>query len=511
MDKGIEKAVLGIRYLIKYAKNSNEAYFPIIKDCAKEIRLWCLLTLFSNNMDDLWEGVPDFLLDDIFKMKEIETNNGFLYYGRGYDSQSSLTVQKEFKRIRDKLSHMDFSYHDDMIYLNDEAKTSFDVSWLECLVLTTIANFRNDLKKGMSDIANFSFLPNIPNLVKDFSFFWSLGLVQFFEVTLLNGNKDAWAKHFARTQIPAERYTFDLIFAAVKREVGGQRINLDVTLDELKKEIEQIFKRIEQKYNNFIKLELINTQEFDHITSDEAFKKLSFKGSQQYLINKLKLKDANFYNSIITQNIINILNDFQADYFDQDKLYLLRDAEAFLLKVYANILFSCVYVRRDNDWDLKRSLHTDFSFTTQFIHASHVYEDYLKRLNRALKEAREHQARGEYQMYIEKFIYYYTKLYEEALNNEVDKRLFWNIRNAIVHDQVEFKDGKVRLYITGRNIQVKHFQKKTQKWVDKEITNHQVIWEMTMSKDEFLNMMDKLFGWEQIPIQINISKYRRYK
>ena len=57
-EQGISKAALGLRYLIKYANHPNEAYFEVIKTCEAEIKLWSLITLFSNNMDDLWENVP---------------------------------------------------------------------------------------------------------------------------------------------------------------------------------------------------------------------------------------------------------------------------------------------------------------------------------------------------------------------------------------------------------------------------------------------------------------------
>lgn len=85
------------------------------------------------------------------------------------------------------------------------------------------------------------------------------------------------------------------------------------------------------------------------------------------------------------------------------------------------------------------------------------------------------------------------------------------LRNAIIHNQVEFSGSKMRLYITGSNIHLKHYQKKKKEWVDKEFRNNRVIWEMIIDKEEFLRLMDKLYELENIQFQINISKYMRKK
>ena len=155
-QKGIEKAVLGIRYLLKYVNQPNMSYFSVIKECTQEIKLWSLLTFFSNNMDDLWKDVPDFLLEDLFLMRKVETVEGIIDYGRGYHSSSFLPFKDEFKRIRDLLSHMKFIYQDPMVYLEDEYHTSFDVAWLENFVLSTVSNSKNGFQKGMSDIVLFN-------------------------------------------------------------------------------------------------------------------------------------------------------------------------------------------------------------------------------------------------------------------------------------------------------------------------------------------------------------------
>ena len=511
MNQGIKKSVLGIRYLIKYAMQPNAAYFPVIKDCAKEIKLWCLITLFSNNMDELWECVPDFIFEDLFLMKKIDTTVGVLKYGRGYSSESILPYRLEFKRIRDHLSHMNFTYENGIIYLQDDAHTWFDLQWLEKLVLCTIANDKGKFKKGMSDIAVLSFIPKNKETLFDFDEYWKMGLVKFYKITLLSGSKMTLANYFKNSGIPEERYTFDLLFSSVKYKIGTSSINTNNSLQGLIKELQLLFESIEKHYGNYIKLELIPTPDFQDVFLDQGFKELSFQGKQQYLINKLKLQETVTYNSIITHNILDILNSLEEGVLNQDQLYILRDAIDYLLKVYANILFSKVYSNKDYDIDLKHAIQKEFLLDMHYVYAKNVYQEYLHVLNRAYMEAKEYSCDYSYIRNIASLSSQYSKLLDDVLNNDVDKHMFWNFRNAIIHNQILFSDSSVRLYITGSNIRIKHYQKKKKEWVDKEFRNKRVIWEMKVSKDEFLRLMDKMYELEGIPIKINISKFVRKK
>ena len=98
-EQGISKATLGLRYLIKYAHHPNEVYFEVIKNCEEEIKLWSLMTLFSNNMDDLWEGVPEFIFHDIFTMQKLETLKGVLEYGEAIILILILVLKNSLKLL----------------------------------------------------------------------------------------------------------------------------------------------------------------------------------------------------------------------------------------------------------------------------------------------------------------------------------------------------------------------------------------------------------------------------
>lgn len=508
-EQGTSKAVLGFRYLIKYVNHPNEAYFEVIKTCEAEIKLWSLITLFSNNMDDLWEGVPEFIFHDIFTMQEIETPKGVLEYGTGYRSKSNLSFKEQFKIIRDKLAHGNFTYQDGTIYIEDGCDTSFDLKWLEKLVLSTIANTKNDLKKGMNDIAIFSLMLDGKN--NDFGELWNSNCIYLYRVTLLTNNKDALADYFIDAKINRERFTFDLLFNAVKYKLSTYRLNSSLFFANPISYLQKIFKDIEDYFGGFVKLELVSKKKLDDWINLSGFENLSFNGKLQYLINKLKLLDSYSYNSILVMNLFQVLDNLNNGVCDVDTLFILRDAGDFFLKVYANILFSGIYEKQDNDLELKEYLYANFQFDTHFVHAKNIYKDYIKAIKRCYDEVCNYDGPKEYKTYLLSLINHYTNMLEDVIENHHDKNLFRNIRNAITHNQVEFQGEMVRLYVTGRDIPLKHFNKKKGEWVTKEFKNNRIIWEMIIGKEEFLRLIDQLYEFANIPTSINISKYVKRK
>lgn len=501
-EMGIDKAALGIRYLIKYGNRPNSAYFSIIKDCIPEIKLWSLLTLFQNNIDDLWQNVPDFIFEDIFLMRKIDTDKGVLDYGRGYFSKSPLSYREQFKRIRDKLAHNHFSYQDGMIYLEDNCDTYFDITWLEQLVLCTISNVKNDFRKGMSDVTTLSFIPKTEIETADFKKCVENGWLFLCKVTLLTNNKSSITELF-KCNIPPERCTFDLIFNSIKQQL---LTSYSCT------SLNEIIQKIMNNYHHLVELELIPFQyeSYYDLLEDETFNQFSLQGQLKYYINRLKLEDVYCGNSIILMNLFDILDASLKDIYDPEKMLILRDAVPFLLKVYACIL-SSFYANRDYDVRLKEEIVEQFGMDVHFVHAKRVYKEYIKVIKRAYEEACCYGGGREWKLRLVNLLQQYTVLLDEALGNEVSKRLFWNIRTAIIHNQIEFSQSQVRLYITGSNLHLKRFSKKKSEWVFKDFKNDNVIWELIMDQEQFLVMLDYLFIREGVPIQINISKYVRRK
>ena len=496
---GEAKAALGIRYLLKYANKPNPIYLEVIKESRDEVKLWCLLTLFNNNMDGLWENVPNFVLEKVFLDLTPE---------RIYHSLSKLGLKEQFKKIRDKLAHKSFRFQDGYIYIGDDEETYFNLNWFSDLVLSTVANCRGELKKGMSDIVNLSFVPKNKDDTMDFKEAWDLGYILFCQVKLMSSNASLMASYLNNPNIPSEKYTFDLIFLNVQREIGKFSLSLTKEVQDVWRQFKDYLQKIQNDFGNFISLEILDKEKLNINLNSDGFEALSYEGKLQYLINKIRLKDIYSGNAIFVNAILKVLD---GDGCDVDDIYILRDLKDYLLKVYANILFAGVYVYADSDGDLKKYLALNFSFDAHFVHAKNIYKDYIKAIKRSYEEVCLYKGPEEYKNYLLGLIRNYTNLLDEVLKEEDDKRLFWNIRTAIVHNQIEFLENKVRMYITGRDIHLKHYQKKKQTWVDKEFKNKRVIWEMEIDKDEFIRMMDKLYELANIPIQTNISRLVRKK
>ena len=87
---GISKAALGVRYLLKYIETGNQEYFNIVMDCINEVELWCLITSYCNNIDELFDIVPDFVLDNIFTTRVPEDLTFEEAFGKGFKSNSNL-------------------------------------------------------------------------------------------------------------------------------------------------------------------------------------------------------------------------------------------------------------------------------------------------------------------------------------------------------------------------------------------------------------------------------------
>ena len=69
---GVDKASLGARYLLNYITTKNEAYLDVVKNCLKEIEFWALLMHFCNNMNELFDNIPESILTNVFCQKKIE-------------------------------------------------------------------------------------------------------------------------------------------------------------------------------------------------------------------------------------------------------------------------------------------------------------------------------------------------------------------------------------------------------------------------------------------------------
>jgi len=506
----IDKAALGIRYLIKYIENGRIENFKVVKNCLNEVKLWILITFFTNNMDSLAQDVPDYLLEDIFLMRPLvvgKTKNEVdnLEYGDGFSSVSNLTFKEQFKLIRDCLSHSMFSFSKNLIYVNNGKgyKAVFDILWLEKLTTVILANNRFDLKKGMSDISIMSLVPEGDYSTEQFINFCNKGLIQLYKVTSLTSNKETILNAIKIDYIELDRCNFELIFQTALYLMQKNKIDINLSINEALKEIKSYFKSIETFFGNYIKLDLIPLNITNDILNNSDFQKLSYIYKLRYLINSAKFQDPVRYNSVIVYYLLNLLEKINNDNIQEQDLFILNDAYNFLLKVYANIYFSGL----NNNFPISMDYLNSLNVNCRFVHAKNIYKEYLKVLNRSLKDLNTYGGPVGSKNHVLNEIKNYLKYLDEANMDLAYKDFNWKMRNSVVHDQVQFIDDSIRFYTTGRNIKVKVYSKKNNEWVYKDFANNKPIWEMIIDKKVFLAFLDDLFLKNNFEINVNISKY----
>lgn len=503
---GINKAALGIRYLLKYIETGNQECFNIVMDCINEVELWCLITSFCNNIDELFDIVPDFVLDNIFTTRNIEGLTFAESYGKGFKSNSNLKSKEQFIKIRGLLSHGKFKYEKEMITVSDEKYTAtFDIKWLKRLTLATLSNEKLGLKKGMSDISIMS-LVNNPNIkAEELKECIDKGLIQFYKITSLTGNKETIVSSMTSKVISSDESTFETIFQTAITIMRKNKLSIFNTLDENKRELNKYYKEIEKFFGNKVKVEDTPIKISDELIHDEDFIKLSLEDKLKYLVRIAKLDDPVRYNGTMLRNLLELFEEFKNGNIPDFNIYALKDSKNFLIKVYANIFFTGT-VNKNAD-----TIAKNHNCEARYVYADKIYGEYLKVLRRSYKELEEYNGSNFSKNYILDLLEQYSKLLEEVTEEDAYNSFSWKMRNSIIHNQVEFKDGFVRFYNTGKTIKVNHFSKKSKTWEIKEFSNKRTIWEMTCSTQDLKDLLDELFTKSGIEINVNISKYTKRK
>ena len=507
MDLGIDKAALGVRSLIKYLENERLENFLVVKNCIPEIKLWLLITFYGNNIEYLGNDIPEKYLEDAFLMKPLLLeNNQILTYGKGIHTNSTLNYKEQFKLIRDALAHKTFTVKKNMIYIDKtEYKAIFDIEWLEKLTFMVLASNRYLLKKGMSEYAFITLTPKNVKEKINFADLLHAGFIYIYRVTCATNNPETLRDVLGYKDLTLEECNFEYLLHLIQLEISSRSISFKLAPDEVEKKIRKYFQEIEEKYHHLIKLDLFNVDITGELIENANFQELSYDDKINYLVNSLQLEEPLRYNSIISKYLLDLLKKIEeGKELDNKDTFKMRDTFLMLFKVYANLCFNGL---SNLDYFLTDEYLNKYGVKTRYVHAKNIYKEYLRVLNRSLKELKEHQGSPYSINYIiEQIEFYETKL-EEALNGEINKNFSWNMRTSVVHDQVEFFKDYIRFYTTGRNIKVNHYNKKKETWEFKDFINTKPIWEMVISNDKFVDLLDDLFAKKGIEVKVNISKY----
>lgn len=486
VDEYVSKGIIGLRYLIKYMESGSEEDYNIVQNNLSYVKLWLIIIFFANNTDTLGDDIPDNVLKSIFNMEDLLTPDGTPIpnlYGEGYKTSESLSYKKQFMLIRNTLSHLNFTFYEPIVYLEDgmEFKTLFDIKWLETLGLVAISTGKYALKKGMSDVCLIGCVKNESYTHEQFLELIEKNLLGFYKVTALTNSKEAYANLIEGNTKNAQYYTFYIVTNTVKKimEVSHARGSSFK---------EGLFKDVEKLLKNKVKLEFIKVNTNDEVFSNPEFIELPFYDKLQYLIDKYQSDNPTKYNSISLNGLLSFFKKYESgDVTLKDKMSF-KDTYDFLVKAYANAVFSSSRFYKKSDGIIDK-----YNFECRYVHASNVYHDYIKVLRRYYKELLEHGGSLSDRKDVLSLIdSYNNSLLDIEEGKDPIAEFYQFMRHAIIHNHIEYIGDNIRFFVTGTNLELKHYHKKSKTWVDKEFINKQPIWEFVINKYDFLSLLDDI-------------------
>lgn len=501
-----EKGALGIRYLIKYINNRNSAYLDVVKDNVNEIRFYAYLMLFCNNMDELYENIPELLLQDVFKcvpIKYIKYVNGIqensVYeYGLGYSSNYHGLYHNELKLIRNALAHGDFTFDGKMININDGSfKCHFDLKWFRSLVSISLSSNKITIKKGAIDYSIIGRDDYRKYQCCDLENLFKQGKLSVLKFTCVaSSSKDV------ENKLNISDLSFDVLMT----------VYLNILTEKLKEgyNIKDAIKIMHPAFSGILKVEIVPINSKSLYSSD--FYNLSIEEGINYLINELGRNTRIAKNTIDVKTIDNILDKLvNNDSFSASLEYELLDLLEYLIRVYSYILFSVIY-NGHNPGYVAEEIFSDYkeNISVSFAHAKNVWLEYIKKITKAINVLREKNMLNELVIFEQRLILYQRKL-EIYARNDIYALLFSNIRNALTHDFVRTRDGKITICAMEASMDIPRINTKTKEVEYSSFKNNSSTMHFSTDIQTFLNLVDRLYEVEGLNISVNISKYRKRK
>lgn len=502
----VSKAVLGIRHLLRYLEDGLTQNFDVVSKSIDEVELWCLITHFSNNMDSFYDTIPDYILENIFKMVPVDDRSATELFGTGFKSNSDLSYKDQFRWIRNGLSHGKFSYSNGIINLiNGEYQATFDLLWLEKLVGTTLKNDHFDFRKGMSYCSVSSAVNPFEVKNSDFEDLCRRGIVQFTKITLLTSNKDTILELLKLSDFPKERLSFSYFTSFIEGLLQQCELDPYNTPEMNLSKIKNCHREIEEGFKNKVRVETLPLNISDELLKDPEFLDLNFFDKCNYLIVKSKCSGSpTTYNFEVINNLIFLFEQIKSGNYGKLQLFFLKDSVDFLLKVYTNIFFN-IFGDVDSYPVAER-----YGVRCANVYASKIYKEYLKLLRKNHEDVIKFKGPKFILNAVLNGMTSYSKLLDESFG-DASLNFSWKMRNSLMHNHIEFDGENVRFFTTGSRLFIWKYNRKKETWEKKEYKNVKPLWEAVMSKANLLSMIDELFTMNGILIKFDLSESHTLK
>lgn len=441
----MNNAITGIRKLLE---NDFSDF-----NYSNDIKLYALLMVFCNNMDTLFKSIPEYLLEDVFYMHQIEKSKTFLHdtsvtyydYGTGYKSNFRGSLHDELRVLRNNLAHGNYKYQNGTININTNAlEATFDIKWLESLVLVGLSNNNYDLCVNMSDVMLLCLVNPIMYKSSDIKGFANDGKVVFIKLTAKISDKEKIMELLNARGLKKERITFDLLKSVFMNEVQDILKQFLRSSAVLKDNLAKTLLMVEKRFNGIIKAEVVKID--DKLLSDSSLYGLSSGTYLQYLIDS-EIKKEKFKKNIIDlTDLLNILDKLnEGKTLSQDDYIIFEGLKEFLIRVYGYIVFNEMGLGKEEETLLDEYLKTN-KLRFSMAHARNIWKEYIKRIKKSIEELKQDKDKyRELDICYTLFNLYHKKL--DILENGKERILLTSlIRNAIIHDYINLVGDEVFLF-----------------------------------------------------------------
>ncbi len=506
---GVDKASLGARYLLNYITTKNEAYLDVVKNCLKEIEFWALLMHFCNNMNELFDNIPESILTNVFCQKKIEKVVDVLNdkstieydYGKGYMSNINGEYKTQLRLIRNALAHGTFTFDGSKIKVNNpntEFGAIFDYEWFKTLVLVVLSNSNYLIKKNITDYVMCKLTDEDNLKANAIPSLEDRGSLKLIKLTCTAESAKNVVTKFSKLSDSQERLTFDSLKISFIRYLSNlaKKIGFNVALEKLKKAFKGIFN-----------IEVIK------ITSpalqDESFLQLPLNDGIDLLINELSSENKVTRNTINLKRILELTDCLANNISISSSLeYSLKDTKEFLLNLYGYIFFS------QNDYNTKKcgSILNSYQDKIDFriIHAKKVWSEYIKKISRAIDTLNKANASPIRIKMWEKRLSIYKIRLNHAIN-DMGMNMLNLLRNSLTHGLVEHTPELITFYGEEPKIKLPKINAKTKELEETEFQNSSKTFELDINPENYLSLLDSLYENSGIEIKVNIAKYRKRK
>lgn len=528
--KSIENGGLGIHSLLEYFKTGQKENLIVVKNTLFDVKLWLLIQSYINNIDTFYYLIPDKILNNLFQTEE-KYSQGYPWY------QSNL---KEFYTahlimLRNAFAHKKFTIENDIItiYADNQFYSKFNLIWFQQLCLALLNNKNFLLKNGMQSNVILSNSRPIDDSIEKFLEFLKSDQALFIKFTVQKENRDI-IKEDIDHKSSKIKYLFQSnprLYQYIYRNVQNKESNKNVLFglnsvddinfgifemslmeylqsyisayspnENIKKKITQDYKEIGPLFASVFKLDIWNVDYNDPIFKDRRFITLPYEAKMQLLLNRLskenKLKK-NYVDLTCLLEFLNIIDD--AYDINEDMRYYYSFNKELLIKAFASILF--VNYGSTRAFENKSHIIKDYQYKMDLktIYAKSVFSMYIKELQKSLKDLKEFGASSSQKRKCN----YYLKMYLKELKTVEDENskyhIFRLLRNALIHDYVEFSDGYIKFYAKEPSLNVLRYNEKKGKWNIKTIGKDKLLYELIMKEDDFIDFIMTIyssFGFE---------------